>query len=464
MKSNKTFFINLKGGNLVIFISLILFLLALILFVLFSKKDEIKEFFMPNDTSISSIEVLTYNQEEDYINLVIKASNEQVSCAYSENDIDTRLLSFEEMINNECNLSIPYSAVLVYFKNENGVVSKPQELNNFVVDYGVKEKYYLALNDSQEFLNNVLSVGTPTFEVSSDSDKVLLSDKSFTANENVNATVTIKNGDIQSKSFNVVFTNTIVSMPKEFNSKKPTLGCHQYTEEEAVLLDEILESRVNEVGYGTRAAAVAVARFISLEFPYKISYYYENGRISGQPDYNFVDGEGRYYHKGLYLSESKYKDLQASISGPAMWGCKITNWEDNEADGYIRGLKMPNGLDCSGFVTWDLKNAGFDPGDYGAGETPYPHQMTDLGDYTRLTRDLVYGNTIKPGDFFNFWGHITIIAGIDEENFYVVESLNTFKHLVMVKYPKNKVMNTFTHVVLMDKYYKNDGKLTNMWY
>ena len=36
---------------------------------------------------------------------------------------------------------------------------------------------------------------------------------------------------------------------------------------------------------------------------------------------------------------------------------------------------MPNGLDCSGFIAWVLKNAGFDPGDIGAGDTEYSNTM-----------------------------------------------------------------------------------------
>ena len=89
--------------------------------------------------------------------------------------------------------------------------------------------------------------------------------------------------------------------------------------------------------------------------------------------------------------------------------------------------------------------------------------MTDLGNYTRLTNELIYSDKIKPGDLFNFWGHISIIAGIDENNFYVAESLNTFRGLVLKTYPKKSVNKTFTHVVLMDDYYKEDGNLTYMW-
>lgn len=104
-------------------------------------------------------------------------------------------------------------------------------------------------------------------------------------------------------------------MPKNFNEDKGYLPCEEYTLEESKLLDEILAYRINEAGYGTRAGAVAAARFLTLEFPYRIAYYWETGRLNNTGK-DYVDGEGRYYHKGLYLHESKYADLEASALGP----------------------------------------------------------------------------------------------------------------------------------------------------
>lgn len=127
------------------------------------------------------------------------------------------------------------------------------------------------------------------------------------------------------------------------------------------------------------------------------------------------------------------------------------------------GAKKPNGLDCSGFVSWALLNAGFDPGDIGAGDTDYKYQMTKLGKFTPLTDDLIKSGEIRTGDLINYWGHIGIIIGIDDDNIYVAESLPNLGGLVAKKYPKTKIRNTFTHVVLMDEYYVNDGNLTNMW-
>ncbi len=124
---------------------------------------------------------------------------------------------------------------------------------------------------------------------------------------------------------------------------------------------------------------------------------------------------------------------------------------------------MPNGLDCSGFIAWVLKNAGFDPGDIGAGDTEYPYQMTKLGDFVSLNQDLIKSGKIKTGDLINYWGHIGIIIGIDENNIYVAESLPTLGGVVAKKYSKSNITKTFSYVVLMDDYYKKNGNLTDMW-
>ena len=182
---------------------------------------------------------------------------------------------------------------------------------------------------------------------------------------------------------------------------------------------------------------------------------------------HYVDGEGRYYHQGLYLSKSKYDQLVpgAKLQGPQMWGCKMKSYEDDRVNGYIPGGKYPNGLDCSGFVSWTLYNGGFDVGDGGAGESPYiDGQMTDTGKYMRLTQGMIDRGEVRVGDLLNIYGHIAIIAGDDGENFYVAESLNNYKGVILKKYSKKKVIQSFPYVVLMDEVYKSDGNLTNMWY
>jgi len=448
--------------KIAIFFFVILIIQVLVaIYILSLRKEHVV---LVNETSIASINVLAYNKDENFINVSITTGNDQEQCAFSLENDKNKAIEFKDLQEGLCNLTVPFEPGYVFFRNKNGTVSDGLELNNYVVDYNLKEKYYLPLKYKGDLVKNVLAVGNPKIDVVTNNEAIKLEEGKYETSKSGRATVTLKNGELQSRDVELIVTDAIVAMPKEYNNKKKFLPCKVFSKEQADLLDEILEYRVQEAGEGTRAAAVAVARFITLEFPYKISYFYENGRISGQRDHNYVDGEGRYYHKGLYLHTDKIKDIKASLSGPNIWGCNVTNWEDNPYDGYIKGRKMPNGLDCSGYVSWNLLNAGFDPGDYGAGETPYPHQMTDLGDYTKLTNELIRSNKIKPGDLFNFWGHIAIVAGIDDNNFYVAESLNTFRALILKKYPKSTVNKTFKYVVLMDKYYKEDGNLTYMWY
>jgi hypothetical protein len=77
---------------------------------------------------------------------------------------------------------------------------------------------------------------------------------------------------------------------------------------------------------------------------------------------------------------------------------------------------------------------------------------------------LINSGRIKVGDLFNFWGHIAILIGEDDNNYYIAESLNTYDGLIVKTYSKKTVMNTFKYVVLMDSVYLSDGTLTNMWY
>lgn len=70
---------------------------------------------------------------------------------------------------------------------------------------------------------------------------------------------------------------------------------------------------------------------------------------------------------------------------------------------------------------------------------------------------------IKTGDLFNFWGHIALIIGQDEKNYYVAESLPHLGGVIAKTYPKSTVANTFEFVVFMDEFYKKDGNLTDYW-
>lgn len=56
-----------------------------------------------------------------------------------------------------------------------------------------------------------------------------------------------------------------------------------------------------------------------------------------------------------------------------------------------------------------------------------------------------------------------MIIGIDGEDYYVAETLDSFRKLVVKKYTKARNLYPFSHIVLMDTYYKEDGNYTQMW-
>ena len=330
------------------------------------------------------------------------------------------------------------------------------------MDIELKEKYYLPLNTTLDILSNIVKVGNPNVYLTSSDPSVEIIDNKIVSKSEGESTISIISNNEVIKTAKVISTDAIVKRDSEFNLSKPYLSCGEYNGEKAKLLDEILEYRMNEVGANTRASVVEAARFITLEFPRRIAYYWENGRLF-KTGRHYVDGEGRYYHKGLYLSEEKYNDIIATMQGPKMWGCKMINWQDDPPD-FIRYQYYPNGLDCSGFVSWVLLNGGFDVGDKGAGPIAGNYDLTDLGEFTRITNTLINSNTMKVGDLLSTNGHIAILIGIDEDHFYVAESLNHYGGVVMRKYTKTRITNFFQNVILMDSLYQNDGKLTNMWY
>ena len=276
------------------------------------------------------------------------------------------------------------------------------------------------------------------------------------------STVKVVASDGKSAEALVHVTNMIVS--PVIDNTKPKLKCKQFTEEEAKLLDTILFNKVAYAGEGTRAGVLAAVRFLALEFPYRVEYFFENGRLNNYGNKSHVDGEGRYFHKGLYLSESKFETIEASKAGPAIWGCPLTNWQDESY--YKPGVKYPNGLDCSGFVSWSLYNGGMNIKDSGAGEnSDRDDDMDDQGEKVKLTQELIDSRNFKAGDLIGRNGHIAIIAGVDDEYIYVAESLIGGVKVVQFKL-KGEIIscNKYAYIIRMDNEYSSDGNgFTNMW-
>ena len=320
--------------------------------------------------------------------------------------------------------------------------------------------YYLALSGTKhiDFTFDYPEDFDKTVTITSEDENIVKIVNGSMYGVNVGSTsVSASLSDGNTKKYKVMVTDLIT--PPTLNKNKPYLPCKRYTEEEADLLDKILFSRVKEMGEGSRGGVLAAARFITLEFPYTIGYFNENGRLNGHGYRPYIDGEGRYYHKGLYLSESKYKDIVKSTkTGPKIWGCKLY-------DNFVNRYKS-NGFTCSGFVTWAMYNGGFSTGDVGAGDyKQFDDDLSDLGPHKQITEEYMKNGNYKVGDFIARNGHAALIVGIDETTIYTAESLPP--KLKIYTYERYKgIVNdpNLTYVIEMSDIYPNgDGITTDMW-
>ena len=344
-----------------------------------------------------------------------------------------------------------------------------QTVKKIILDNGLKlniSEYYVALND--EIKLDIENPKNIDYKITFEKPEMLIKEEEkykASALGTTEFTIEINNFKAFSGTINVI--NGLRVKDEKFDKKKNFISCNEYSEEENNMLDAALENRVKSVGESTRASVVEVARFITLEFDRRIPYFYENGRLKNYGDSRNVDGEGRYYHKGLYLNKSRYSSIGKKFTGPGAWGCKITQYQDEPGYGFKPRTKMPNGFDCSGFISWVLYNGGFDVGDVGAGDIKSRNDdLYDLGEKNKINNELLDSGRVKVGDLIAYPGHMAIIAGYDAEQdlYYVAESLPQFKGVVLNKYKRAGLKATFTHIMLMDSVYKEDGNLTNMWY
>lgn len=336
------------------------------------------------------------------------------------------------------------------------------------IDDGVKsikfkvDTFYLAIGESEK-LNYDIESSKDDYKLtwsSENEDIVSISDGKIIGVNLGTSVVTLKSESGKKAEVSVTVTDLI--RKPELDDKKKFLPCHAYTEEEAHIIDEALRTRVLNKGEGTRAALIETIRFMTLSFKYKVSYFYENGRMH-ESGVRKADGEGRYYHKGLYLSEDKFKDIKVSHKGPAIWGCPLTNLQDHNR--YKPGAKMPNGLDCSGFVTWSLYNSGLDVGDIGAGINDRHKDMSDVGEMHSLTYEYANSGDYKVGDVIARWGHTALIAGKDSEYLYIAESLLKGVRIEKVSYknPNSSLYKYYAYINIMDKEYSKNDDYTDMW-
>ena len=351
------------------------------------------------------------------------------------------------------------------FGNVSDIKSQKIEINKILRDDINKDVVYLYKGREENLSYTITKLGTVNENLewkAQDSSIVSVDKNGLVTGKEYGSTYVEAISNMGTVGKVKVIVTDLITKPV-INLFKPYLSCKQFTLDEANMLDEILFDRINDAGYATRAGVVEAARFLALEFNYRIHYFFENGRLNNYEPYIKVDGEGRYYHKGLFLSEDKYAELSPTFEGPAMWGCELKNFTNSGS--YVKGHYYPNGFDCSGFVTWALLNGGFDVGDIGAGASKEHYDLDDIGEKVSLSEELLNSDRIKIGDLIGNNGHMAIIAGRDNDYYYIAESLDTTKGVVMSTVPKNQLVSNsiYRYVILMDNVYKHDGNLTEMW-
>lgn len=413
--------------------------------------------------SISLVYLLKNRQEEKielrdlYLenNQIIVELNNDAQCSLdSENWVHSRYKTCTfDYITKIDNIYIKYKDIIT--KHD---ISKDFSIVNEI--HIENNKMYLAISGEEKINYSLVAKGIiedrPVFTTQDDTIAKVSEDGIVTGISKGETVITIKLRD-KEDTVSVIVTDLIVKRPEEFNYNRSYLTCNRYTKEENDLFDEILRARVDSVGRGTRAAVAEVARFIGLEFPYRLNYFSENGRLNANK--KGIDGEGRYYHEGLFLHSSRFKNLSSSLYGPGTWGCRFYSIPPK--------LIQTNGLDCSGFVSWAMLNAGFDVGDLGAGISS-GKDLTDLGTRIRMTTALDEGK-VRVGDLLSQevgGEHIAIVAGLKNGYYFVAESLwygTGYLGMVIRKYDKAEFIKNFYWLVDMSTFYEEDGKLTDYW-
>lgn len=381
------------------------------------------------------------------INLI---ENDDIYCIISDKEPDLTD-NWVKSEFNKCKLN--YSKGNIFLKKDDKIIYISDD--DVFVNLAKEDTIYIALNDKYNYYPYILGNSS---KIKNEYDKKIINidEKGIIKALKIGSTTLSTTINNQTYKKKIIVSNLITARPSYFDYDKEYLSCNKYSINDNNELDKILKNRIDNVGYKTRAAAVEAARFLTLDFPYRINYFYENGRQTT----NKVDGEGRYYHVGLYLNKDRFKNLTGSTTtnNKGVWGCSIYS--------YPAKRNIDNGLDCSGFVSWALLNAGFDVKDVGAGWSN-DDDLTDYGEVVKITKDLSTSNKIKVGDLLHSekaGGHIGIIVGIDDEYYYIAQAL-WFDEIgvIITKRKKEELSSEFPHVVLMDKYYIEDGILTNMW-
>ena len=457
----------MKKRNIILICIISLIIISLIISIIIANFK-----LMPFVTNISIEESLQFKDKVvvnvNINNYFFKFNKTTYCLATKKEDFPNKNDDWVLSRNGYCSFTLDAGDYKFYLKDAYGKIINADkemiEINKLLSIKVNKDTYYMYKGMEEDINYELVKIGSVKDEItiySEDDNIAYVDNNKIIANDYGSTNIVIKSTSGVYKKINV-FVPIYITKPG-INQNKPYVYCNQFSYDDSNLIDNILFDRVYSAGYGTRAGVLAAARFITLEFAYRIPYFYENGRLENYDPFYYVDGEGRYYHKGLYLHKAKEQEMDSSFVGPAHWGCDLTNFTNWGP--YVYGKKYPNGLDCSGFVTWAILNGGYDVGDIGAGVDASHHDLTDLGEMVKLSEELMSSGRVKAGDLIGHDGHIAILAGWDDNNYYIAESLNTTRGVQMTVVNKSKLVHNsiYKYIILMDNYYKEDGNYSVIW-
>ncbi len=295
-----------------------------------------------------------------------------------------------------------------------------------------------------------------------------------------------------------------------------------YTSYQKIFLEDYLTQKVESVGgfgtrggrnyktltgtkQGSRAGAVAAARFLALEFQYRIPYgntdylkkVYKKGSATERFDfgswYNYADYMGSLELNYLYGYKINIHDANDNSTGKGCWGCAtgVDDYLYSYTQGmfggsYQKAYVKYHGLHCGTFVGWAMYNGGLnymagaqslkmrilgEPEGYLPYKQPgaeYLHLFDKDNKVLNVTQE--QWKKVTVGDLIYRTGHIGMIIGIDHKNKYMYVAHQTPDSIIVdrVNYmrpqnPTDFVGLPWQKIILMDKVYEKGGYISSMW-
>ena len=209
---------------------------------------------------------------------------------------------------------------------------------------------------------------------------------------------------------------------------------------------------VRSAGYKTREGVVAAALYLSSHINVHIPYFWSGGHFHTY----FETQKPSFIEKEFYDGGNKFMGVSNK------WGCSVKmdyGGTEKQKDGEI----WPFGMDCSGFVAWAILNGGYYTGDGNqkivVSTSELPSSIAGEKVFTTELRNAK--GKVQTGDIVWKEGHIGMVVEVKSNSLMVAEEQGADYGLRINEYSYSS--SKFTHVILMDNFYKNYQKNSSMW-